>query len=358
MKAILLVILNFTFLTQICVSQDVELELDKKIQSPDLGYLYGLVVDESENIYVSDVLTGNVKIFSSKGKLIQKIGKKGRGPGEFLIPKSISITDKRLYIYDSQLIRISLFDIDKKVNLVKTFPIKKNANSIPDQILAAGEEKLYSMITPAYTKFNLNQEKKTKINLIDQNGAIVKKSILEVEAQEYYIQSSGEEFGVGVMPFGIKPLFQIGNNHDLYYASNDEMNFYRYSKNGKLINKINYGYDKKIKLNKKDWEKVLRRLQYDLKSLEKVRNETEKEFFPLFDWFVVDNKNQLWVAVNIQGRKNYGLWVLNQEGKRIAKLNLNKNVELKAILHNYAYGIQIDDKDGTHSIVRYIIGGL
>jgi len=72
-----------------------------------------IAVDTAGNIYVLDNKESNVKKFSSNGKFLKSIGKKGQGPGEMQQPSSCSISprneilindiaakDYYLYIYD------------------------------------------------------------------------------------------------------------------------------------------------------------------------------------------------------------------------------------------------------------------
>ena len=77
---------------------------------------------------LADVSEGNVKLFASDGRLSRIIGRKGRGPGEFIAPRHLAFApDGRLLVVDGQLGRLSRFtpdgDLEHTVALEAGFPI-------------------------------------------------------------------------------------------------------------------------------------------------------------------------------------------------------------------------------------------
>ena len=54
---------------------------------------YSVITDKNGNIYICDIMDDCVKVFDSKGVFIRKIGRKGQGPGEFIEPKRMIITN-------------------------------------------------------------------------------------------------------------------------------------------------------------------------------------------------------------------------------------------------------------------------
>lgn len=357
MKKIILLTLNITLLVQVSVSQEINLEVDKKIQSSKLGYLYGLAVDKNQNIYVADVLAGDVKLFSSKGKLITTIGRKGKGPGEFLVPKNISINNQELQVYDEQLAKLSIFHIKEgsEPDYIRTVSI--NTDRLPDEILGTSVNRSYAIMTPAYTTANLDKKKRAHVGLIDQDGDIVKESLFKVPAQEYVVRRNSDGFTVGVKPFGSKPFYDVGQDDALYYANTDKMKFYKYSIHGERVNSFSYNLNKKVVITDQDWKKELERLRYDLRSLSDLQAKVDKRYFPLFDWFIVDAKDRIWVAVNSEDRDNYKLLILGHRGNRLGSTLLSTSVELKVIRDGYAFGIE-KGKNGVQSVVRYKTNGL
>ena len=78
----------------------------------------GISVDENGFIYVSDGMDYSIKKFDTSGNLIKKTGRKGQGPGEFLSPRSLDLSDRSLYILDQNIPGINVFDIGCVITLV------------------------------------------------------------------------------------------------------------------------------------------------------------------------------------------------------------------------------------------------
>jgi len=64
-------------------------------------------------VYVSDGLTFNVKVYDTQGKFLRTIGALGRGPGQFARPKGIAVDrNGYLYVVDTAFENVQVFDRD------------------------------------------------------------------------------------------------------------------------------------------------------------------------------------------------------------------------------------------------------
>jgi hypothetical protein len=94
------------------------LEEDLTIPSPDdvdLSFqdLNYLVVDDEENIYVSDSKAGHILVFDRSGEFVRTIGRRGRGPGEMSWPREIQILrGKELFVFDSGQGKVHEFTLE------------------------------------------------------------------------------------------------------------------------------------------------------------------------------------------------------------------------------------------------------
>jgi hypothetical protein len=82
----------------------------------------GVAVDSSGQIYVTDAMDYSLKKFDADGKLLQKAGRKGQGPGEFLAPRLLARSYDHLFVTDQSIPGIQVFDHDLK--FVRRIPIK------------------------------------------------------------------------------------------------------------------------------------------------------------------------------------------------------------------------------------------
>ena len=73
----------------------------------------GIVRDAlNGRIYVVDTREHNIKLFNDDGSLIDIIGQRGEGPGEFNAPTHIALSGGRLYVTDTLNARVQVLDLD------------------------------------------------------------------------------------------------------------------------------------------------------------------------------------------------------------------------------------------------------
>jgi hypothetical protein len=75
-----------------------------------LERLGGVCQDEDDNFYVLDIKAYKVYKFSPQGKQLLAFGRKGEGPGDFLKPYHIAMTEKGEIVVSEALNVISFFD--------------------------------------------------------------------------------------------------------------------------------------------------------------------------------------------------------------------------------------------------------
>ena len=103
----------------------------------DSIYLWaGIDTDMKGNIYLTDTMDYSVKKFNSKGVLIKKTGRKGKGPGEFSAIRLIRYCRGLIYVTDQNTFGIKVFDenLNYKYRIPFNLPILDfkvhNTNSI------------------------------------------------------------------------------------------------------------------------------------------------------------------------------------------------------------------------------------
>lgn len=112
-----------------------ELELKSSFPSEDLIekdiYLWGarfITNDSFGNIYVSNRKAHCILKFDPSGHFLQKIGRKGQGPGELIEPGRVMTGKDFLAVYDRMNRRIQFFD--QKGNYVKSTKLYKTFRDI------------------------------------------------------------------------------------------------------------------------------------------------------------------------------------------------------------------------------------
>jgi|GEM_PF-5216786 len=99
------------------------------LRESDTAYIArigGFAVGAGGAVFVSDVLNANVLQFDAAGVLTRRIGRRGRGPGEFIRPGAIGVSDSLVYVvnggFELNAFRLPAADFEWK-RLLPTRPV-------------------------------------------------------------------------------------------------------------------------------------------------------------------------------------------------------------------------------------------
>lgn len=77
----------------------------------ELQFPFGLAVDRSDNIYISDAGNGRVQVYHRSGYYLRSIGESGRDKGELFCPRDVAVTELgKVYVADSGNHRVQVYD--------------------------------------------------------------------------------------------------------------------------------------------------------------------------------------------------------------------------------------------------------
>jgi hypothetical protein len=345
----------------------IQLRRDLVISEDYFGQISGIKVDEKGQIFVADVVNAKIFMFSPRGNLVRTIGRKGEGPGEFERIWGIQIGRKdSLFVYDQQLYRITVFAKNRYNKPANTIRIS-NAPSMfggPATVgsLNSGLNGFWILkngnFLLAYSNYyspqNFMQPHDLYLFELKRDGAFVsKKPFLTVRDKQFLVFTQ-PVFMVSDMPYAVRPVIHVGPDGLVYYAQNSDLSINALDINGKLIKTIKSGVAR-ISLNDRLWQEGLQKLglQLSVADLERSRTPLPK-YQPVFEDFLVDAQERVWVGVNTGDKDNYSWWIFNKDGEKIGEISLAKTVVLKVVKGDYAYGIETGNL-GVQSVVRYKI---
>lgn len=120
----------------------------------------GVVVDDKDNIYISDIMDYKIKKFDASGNLIASAGRRGEGPGEFLSPRSLAQSHNRVYVIDESIRAIQVFD--DQLIFIKRIPFRMAINDIE----IGAEDCIYSA--------SLSYQKQGVLLCLDREGNLIR----------------------------------------------------------------------------------------------------------------------------------------------------------------------------------------
>lgn len=333
------------------------------------GIIGGADVDNEGKVFISAVAPGisAIYVFSSEGKYLKKMGRFGRGPGEFESISSLSISGEKLFVLDSRQQRISIFSTHN-LSLIGDMTIRKDSTDRTDefsQTMKAME--LYSskygdevlLGTEVKSLYDLNRFTKKRIYSISKDGQLNSEYIVEADRYKFYLPTRADRTGVrwGFTPaFNRQSLITVSNQGIIYVAWTDDFQIEKYNIDGVYKGVIGFSIEKsKLDLESLDISKGRMKI---------IKDVGYPETWPALHNMIVDDLGKLWVATITESDSTFKWYIIGEDEKLKASFNFsgiraNQEVFAKTdiviIKNGYFYNREYDYVEGIDRIVKYKI---
>lgn len=337
-----------------------------------LSHIHHFSVGDNENVFITN--QRNIEVFDSEGMHIKTLGGHGRGPGKFrnMAMLSPKVTSNMMYAYDDVLRRVNIFRMDS-LSLSHTFiiPSKEVANVSDNSITKLRDVFMVSdsLILIGSSKLNKESEKGSyrSYDLFDLQGNIISEDVLSYK--EHPVNSLILfELGQGSLPQ--RPLrvptdsyFKIAfdSNQNIYTTKGEDFLIKIYDTNGTYSHAIYYPY----KNNPVDIESIIEANNYSTGREKRIKEYDFPKVWPAIHQFFIDDEGRFWVATIIDDDEHFEWWVLDAEGRLIAKFALpgermRRNTSslapsMPVVKDGYFYTIERDNATEYNKIVKYKI---
>ncbi len=318
----------------------------------------GYFLDNPKNIikcndflYILDHSAPFIKIFNMGGKFIKSFGKKGKGPGEFLIPKIIkSYNDSLLYIYDWKRKSVIVYNADGIYHKSYYFN-----NKIKDMEIFKTDQIIYSV--KIMNNIRKNEASDYKIFLYKKGKNILLDSIKIKDKIWFEKRKLLMSF-----PFVKRKFFYINNLGKLIIVDNGSFQFKIFNNVDLVSYNIKYYTDKKgPKINNRDKEEYFKtriivdpngnrttKLSPDIKNSIKF-----PKYKPRIASVLCDLKQNAWVKLNTKIEKYDKYKIFKDDGNYIKTVVIKKGLLKNPLIFNENYFLQKDLIDGLPVIKKY-----
>lgn len=250
------------------------------------------LVDDNENIYISETQDQVIKVFDSSGKFIKTIGAKGSGPGEFQrIAYAATTKMGELIVTDTAARRTSFFDSSGK--FLKSFQWK---------IYYDGPFILIKSTTYLMRETVYSQDRRYSwlyIKEIDFDGKQIRDYGNFTKGEPLIIRRSDKGTQYAIPPVSLVSVFAGDPYRELFFhCLNNTYLIEVYNSSGKVFRKIDRPY-KPVPFTNKDAEEYRDRYKSSgevvRKALENMKMPKEKSIVVRM---YVDDKSNLWIRTN------------------------------------------------------------
>jgi hypothetical protein len=314
-----------------------------------------LDVDGRGNIYVAD--RAAIRVFGPNGRLVRSIGRRGPGPGEFEYLGSVAVTaGDSLYAFDSATGRATVFEPGTR-RAAYTVQVGRNQLFAPYQVRrVAGGRAIAAVFQGAYGSFDVrprNGPQKAVVRLLDADGSLRRDSVLAVAETENLILHEPE--GVGPNPFGRTTNIAFTSRDRMVAAWSDSLKFDVYSVEGRHLMTIRPSYaPPRRPITPQERDSVIADAANELVPAASVRRALDEHgatTWPLVQDMIVDDQDRIWVGIT-GARCEPNHWVaFDQDGARVAQVDLPVNMRLRVVRGTTAYVAALDENDVPQVVV-------
>lgn len=287
-----------------------------------------VAVDDEERIYVLDYKENNVKIYDKNGKFVKKFGKKGQGPGEFFLPRTVIITNQdEILVQNIRSLAFFSLEGDFKRSLsaaqvrLGTFNIDSDGNIISLCIIREDENPRYEL-----KKFD------SELN---------------------YLYSLGSSPLPNARRDGFNPLFpvlrwNVINRNQIVCGYMKEYELKVFDAKGNLIRKILKEYTP-LEVTQED---VDERLEGEELPPQFKESMVIPKYHCPFRWMIADVEGRIfvWTYERVADGEGYYYDVFDAEGKYIVKVPLKTRPLL--FKNNKLFTLE-EDEEGYQFVKRY-----
>lgn len=110
----------------------------------EFKFPYGITGDNKGNVYVADLLTGKISIFTKKGEFIKYFEEKDTSSPSIASPGGLRIFDKKLYVTDIEGKKVMVFTLEgKKLLEINSATNKEDLLNSPNAVTVDQDENIY-----------------------------------------------------------------------------------------------------------------------------------------------------------------------------------------------------------------------
>jgi len=333
------------------------------------GNFSGLAVDENGNIYAADTELQKIHIFSSDGRYLSSLGRRGEGPGEFTrLEPNIRILSDTLYVEDNSAKRINLFNLKTRhpagtINIPDAKIEGISMGTLRDMFPLLDGSILVSFVNH-YLTTTPPQEGDTPhmmtVSLVNKAGKFIEKELLQLPTP--FPSGQGLVYrgaAVNVFPnLSFYPDIRMNTDPDghLYVGKSDSLIIRKYNKDGEPAGIfIRETYPPKP-LTTAYIDSLHDRYDSSRGSIFKkaISEAGIPNYWPVFQDFLFDDTGRCWVQLLHPEKSDQTWWVFDRNGKPKWEFKLPTEVKIHTVKNGKVYGI-LQPPEDIPSIVRYQI---
>ena len=290
-------------------------------------------VDNQGNIFVLDSRAPRLIKFGPDGSILFSIGRKGQGPGEFMVPTMMELGKQNsVLVYDLGNRRLEYFSADTGVLL------EEKSTARLGRLFRVDDD------SQGFFFGTLNFPEP------GQTVQIVSKYSPSLEPIKDFFRVENKQLENEVRPYAPRPLFRVLSDDRLLVANDADYKFYWYDAKGGLLRTVQTDY-RPVAFTASDRERYLKAFTEDGGPLPKDQVFVFPDKYPPIEHLITDDRDNIFVRTydaDGEGRHYYEMF--GQDGKPVGRFALGFTVS--CVVGDRMYSLERDE-GGFDRICRY-----
>jgi len=313
--------------------------------------IFRLKVSDNGNIVYVDDKKWKIFLIDKEGFVLDSIGGKGKGPGEFAIINTIRLYEhsNTVQVYDKGLQRISYFELKAdKINLLRVIKLPDFKEQLFLQDLYVYKQQNFGVFKK-YDDIGNSSFRNVIVYMLNDSLEISKK-LFDFEGNEL-IELKNKRFIENQFGYSVHWAFE---DSLLYISDSRTSEIVTYNLDNFYSETQQFNSIKKIKNESSIVNYFLTMFDYLSEDKDLLHNLKNRVFIPAYFDFKAEGSNLYFLVFNYDSKNQEILKIdlKTNEVKRISSLNI---FDIQNIEGGVIYGIYRDDEIGRKTI-RYIEG--
>ena len=331
-----------------------ELTLTKDLQvSETEHYFFGdiqdLDVTSEGRIVALDAEAHHVKVLRPDGSLIDTLGRRGRGPGEFQRPTNVVVArGDSIYVFDNQVNRLTVFSPLPAPKQVRSMTITSAVGSVTE--VRALDGQWVGRFTPGYTRTEgMRRPQSATWRRIHETGS-PGDTLLISKRRRLTTSFDGPGIVIAYLPFTRVTRTVPGPDNRLYHGFTDSLHIQSTSLHG-ARETVAAIPGPPVPIPEAERDSAMGEIP------ETVRGQVAKALpntKPAFTDLVAADDGRLWVKrpTETAEAEAAAWWILTPASQTIQEVRLPSEVGIEVVQNGMAYGTTTTEA-GAPAVVRY-----
>ena len=308
------------------------------------GDLDDVSVGKDGRIYGADGESGNIKVIGPSGELLDTLGQRGRGPGEFKQFTSLVLSrGDSLYILDEQNRRVSVFS--PSGTIVRSFLVASE-HGVPEKLLVPDGHSEVILVNVMVPWPDLPQKKTLVVLRVGRSGDDVDTLFTTKRKPMFGTRRKGVQMFIPI-PFAPAPHVEMGPKNRILLARGDSLavKIHGFDEGVQQVVSIPFRH---VPVTEEDKTRALKNLS-EGRSMPRNKIPSTK---PAFTQFLIDDRGRYWFGRPTANPDSTDWWMAWPDEQRVVTTTLPSQVRLHAVTNGRAYG-QTTTDNGAPALVRY-----